>query len=226
MAAVGMVLLTILKIVGWVLLLLLVLLAVLLLAPACVWLKYERETFSVSVGMLGLRIRVWPRPEKKRTAAQQARYEAKQAEKEKKKAENARKKQAAHIKKAPRQKAKLTFAAVCTLAREAKGFVRAVLGALRITHIRFYWTVHAEQAADTALQYGKAQAWLHSGLGVLNNLFWLDFDECRLEPDFTGKREETEYFSCKVSAQLIIIAIAAVKLVLRLKDEDVLDVFL
>ena len=53
MAAVGMVLLTILKIVGWVLLLLLVLLAVLLLAPACVWLKYERETFSVSVGMLG-----------------------------------------------------------------------------------------------------------------------------------------------------------------------------
>ncbi len=224
MAAVGMVLLTILKILGWVLLAAAALLAFVLLVPVEAVLRYERGVFSVSAGMLGIRVRLWPRPEKSLSPRAQARREAKERAKA---AKAAKKKQGGEKpKKQPKEKAKLTFDAVCGLADTAGPFLRAVLGGLRITGIRLYWPVHADDAAATALLYGKTQAWLHAGLALLDRVFWLDFKECRLDPDFTGKQAGTEYFSCKISARLLIIAVAAVKLILRLKDEDVLDAFL
>lgn len=225
MAAVGMILLLILKIIGWILLAILVLLAAVLLVPACVWLRYEKDVFSVSVGLLGIRIQVWPQREKHLSERQQHIRQAKEKAKEEKAAAKAKKKQENGKKKEPGARAKLTLETVCALAGSAGIFLRAVFGALRIRHIRIRWPVHAEDAAATALRYGKAQAWLHTCLALLNRVFWLDFDECRLEPDFTGKQAGTEYFSCKISAQLIIIVIAAVKLVLRLKEEDLLSLF-
>ena len=93
----------------------------------------------------------------------------------------------------------------------------------RIKHICLYLPVQGDDAADTAIKYGKMQAWLHTGLAVINRMLWLEFDEFRLEPDYMGDRAKTERFSCQVSARLIIIVIAAIKLLWLLWTEKILD---
>lgn len=225
MAAAGAVLLTALKVCGILLVaavglcLLVLLLAVLL--PAVVWVRYEKEAFFVQAGLAGLRV---PVIQNSRPAPWLQwllrRLEKKPSGKKKKKTPSAAARPARpqHL-----PALGLTLDEICTIAGGAGRFFRAVLGAIRVTKIRLYLPVHEPDAAATALTYGQTQAWLHGCLGVLNNLIWLDFAECRLDPDFTGDQAGKAYFSCKVSARLIIIGIAAVHFIQLLLEKDILD---
>lgn len=208
----------------WVLLALLVLLAAALLIPVSVWMEYSGGVFRLSAGMLFVKIPILPR--KPLTEQQQKRREAKAARKARKKKPKQDKAVSDKAKTPARQKAKLTVDALCTMAGAAGRFLRAVLGTLRITHIRIFLLVGGEDAADTAVQYGRTNAWLYTALAFLNRVFWLDFEQVRLEPDFTGKLAGSEVFSCKVSARLIIMVIAAVSFVYTLYKEKILDIFL
>lgn len=126
----------------------------------------------------------------------------------------------------PEPKAKLTFDQVVTAVRGAGTFGKRVLAALRVTHIRIYLPVTGADAAETALNYGKAQAWLHGGLAVLNRAVWLEFEECRLEADFLEKGDKKPHFSCQISARLLIIGIAAFRFGWLLWKQDILGVLL
>jgi hypothetical protein len=217
MAAVGAVLLLILKILGIVLAVLLGLLILVLLIPASVWIDYSEKGLTVKAGMLFLKFQLLPaRPKKAKKKKNAAEADAGKHDAAQKKKE----------KKPDREKAKLTFDQIVAAVKGAGRFLKAVLDKMRITHIRILLPITGADAADTAIKYGQAQAWLHSGLAVLNRAVWLDFDECRLVPDYTGKYSDLAHCSCKISAQLIIIAIAGVKLFLLLKDEKVLDAIL
>jgi hypothetical protein len=209
MAAVGAVLLLILKILGIVLAVLVGVFILLLVLPASVWISYQNDALTVKAGMFFIRFKLWPRPEKPK----REKTKVEQAEKEKKPKES-------------KEKIELTVDQICDAVKDTGAFAKKVLGTMRITQIRLYLPISGADAADTALNYGRAQGWLHASLGFLNRLLWLDFKECRLEPDFTGKSAEPAYASCKISAQLIIIGIAGFKLYGKLKDNGILDALL
>lgn len=226
MAAAGAVLLTVLKVCGILLgaaagLCLLVLLLAAAL-PATVRVRYEKEAFWVQAGLGGLRV---PVVKNSRPAPWLQwllrRLEKRPAGRKKKKTPPPAAPRPARPRHLPALG--LTLDEICTLAGGAGRFFRAVLGAVRVTKIRLYLPVHEPDAAATALTYGQAQAWLHGCLGVLNNLIWLEFAECRLDPDFTGDQAGKAYFSCNVSARLIIIGIAAWHFIQLLLDKDILD---
>ena len=206
LAAVGGVLLFLLKVLGILLLVVLALMVLLLLIPFCADVSWEQDTLTVKAGTLGITFPVFQYPKPEPTE------ESKR--KKKKPAE-------------PRKKAKLTLNILCTILRGAGTLIRAVFGALRITHIRVCLGVRGEDPAAAARNYGKLQAWLYPVLGVLDRFIYLQFDELRIVPDF-GSAEPTveDRVSLRISARALFIVVAAVRVLAEFWREKVLDVFL
>lgn len=238
-AAIGAVLLFVLKIIGILLLIVLLLAALLLLCPFCADLCWEHGVLTVKAGALGITFPVFQYPKPEPPPAPEnpappkglkAKFAAWRAERKRKKAEEkARKKAAAEAKKpaSPRKKGKITLEIICTMLRGAGTMTKAVFGALRITKIQVRLGVRGTDPADAARSYGKLQAWLYPLLGVLDHFIWLQFDELRILPDF-GSEEPTveDRVSCRVSAQALFIVIAAVRVLYEFWRKKVLDIFL
>ena len=220
LAAVGGVLLFLLKVLGILLLVVLALMVLLLLIPFCADVSWEQDTLTVKAGALGITFPVfqYPKPEpteeSKRKKKPKKTKAAKKPAKEKKHAE-------------PRKKAKLTLNILCTILRGAGTLIRAVFGALRITHIRVCLGVRGEDPAAAARNYGKLQAWLYPTLGVLDHCFFLEFDQLRVLPDF-GSAQPTvqDMVSFRVSAQALFIVIATVRVLYEFWRKKVLDIFI
>ena len=200
-AAVGGVLLFLLKVLGILLLVVLALMVLLLLIPFCADVSWEQDTLTVKAGALGITFPVFQYPKPEPTE------------------ESKRKKKP--------KKAKLTLNILCTILRGAGTLIRAVFGALRITHIRVCLGVRGEDPAAAARNYGKLQAWLYPVLGVLDRFIYLQFDELRIVPDF-GSAEPTveDRVSLRISAKALFIVVAAVRVLAEFWREKVLDVFL
>ena len=241
-AAIGAVLLFVLKIIGILLLIVLLLAALLLLCPICVDLCWEHGVLTVKAGAIGITFPVFQYPKPEPPPAPEnpappkglkAKFAAWRAERKRKKAEEkARKKAAAEAEKAknpasPRKKGKITLEIICTMLRGAGTMTKVVFGALRITKIQVRLGVRGTDPADAARSYGKLQAWLYPLLGVLDHFIWLQFDELRILPDF-GSEEPTveDRVSCRVSAQALFIVIAAVRVLYEFWRKKVLDIFL
>lgn len=205
--ALGWLLLTLLKIAGVLLLILLVLPALVLLCPLCADVCWEGGVLTVRAGVLGITLPVfqWPAPEKP------AAKEAKRPKKE----------------TAPRRKAKLTLNILVTILRGAGRLTKAVFGSLRVTKIRVCLGVRGEDPAEAARAYGRLNAWLYPSLGVIDRFVYLDFDELRILPDF-GSAEPTvaDRVSFRLSARLLFIVAAALRVLYEFWREKVLDVFL
>lgn len=241
-AAIGAVLLFVLKIIGILLLIVLLLAALLLLCPFCADLCWEHGVLTVKAGALGITFPVFQYPKPEPPPAPEnpappkglkAKFAAWRAERKRKKAEEkARKKAAAEAKKAkkpasPRKKGKITLEIICTMLRGAGTLTKAVFGALRITKIQVRLGVRGTDPADAARSYGKLQAWLYPLLGVLDHFIWLQFDELRILPDFGSEQPTVEdRVSCRVSAQALFIVIAAVRVLYEFWRKKVLDIFL
>ena len=241
-AAIGAVLLFVLKIIGILLLIVLLLAALLLLCPFCADLCWEHGVLTVKAGALGITFPVFQYPKPEPPPAPEnpappkglkAKFAAWRAERKRKKAEEkARKKAAAEAEKAkkpasPRKKGKITLEIICTMLRGAGTMTKAVFGALRITKIQVRLGVRGTDPADAARSYGKLQAWLYPVLGVLDRFLWLQFDELRILPDFgSGQPTVEDRVSCRVSAQALFIVLAAVRVLYEFWCKKVLDIFL
>ena len=241
-AAIGAVLLFVLKIIGILLLIVLLLVALLLLCPFCADLCWEHGVLTVKAGALGITFPVFQYPKPEPPPAPEnpappkglkAKFAAWRAERKREKAEEkARKKAAAEAEKAkkpasPRKKGKITLEIICTMLRGAGTMTKAVFGALRITKIQVRLGVRGTDPADAARSYGKLQAWLYPLLGVLDHFIWLQFDELRILPDFGSEQPTVEdRVSCRVSAQALFIVIAAVRVLYEFWRKKVLDIFL
>ena len=238
LAALGAVLLFILRVIGILLLVVLILLVLLLLCPFCADVCWENDTLTVKAGALGITFPVfqYPKPEpsaqpeepKGFTGRLKAKFRAWRAERKRKKAE---KKAAQPAKpkaeKPPRKKAKITLEILCTMLKGAGTLTKAVFGALRITKIQVRLGVRGEDPAAAARSYGKLQAWLYPVLGVLDRFLWLQFDELRILPDFgSGQPTVEDRVSCRVSAQALFIVLAAVRVLYEFWRKKVLDIFL
>ena len=93
--------------------------------------------------------------------------------------------------------------------------------------IRVCLGVRGEDPAEAARAYGRLNAWLYSSLGVIDRFVYLDFDELRILPDF-GSAEPTvaDRVSFHLSARLLFIVAAALRVLYEFWREKVLDVFL
>ena len=234
--ALGWLLLTLLKIAGVLLLILLVLLALVLLCPLCADVCWEGGVLTVRAGALGITLPVfqWPAPEKPAESEEPKGFWGKlkaklRARREERKRKRAAAKEAKRPKKetAPRRKAKLTLNILVTILRGAGRLTKAVFGSLRITKIRVCLGVRGEDPAEAARAYGRLNAWLYPSLGVIDRFVYLDFDELRILPDF-GSAEPTvaDRVSFHLSARLLFIVAAALRVLYEFWREKVLDVFL
>ena len=191
---------TFLMVLLWVVLGLLALLAVLLIVPAAV---------AVRLKLLGIfSFRLYPMKEK--------------ADRKKKKTppqpESAPKEQPAK----PEPKLHMTFEKVQGILSAAGAFMRRVFRALHFTGIIFILPIHRDDAAQTAVAYGRAQAWVGGAAAALQNFFNLSFRQVRILADFTGEITAGPYFSCKIGASPIIMITAALYALVQLKNEHVL----
>ena len=127
-AAVGGVLLFLLKALGILLLVGLALMVLLLLIPFCADVSWEQGTLTVKAGALGITFPVFQYPKPEPT----------EESKRKKKPKRQKRQRSLPRRKIRRaaQKAKLTLNILCTILRGARALIRAVFGALRITHIQ------------------------------------------------------------------------------------------
>ena len=232
LAALGAVLLFILRVIGILLLVVLILLVLLLLCPFCADLCWEHGVLTVKAGALGITFPVfqYPKPEPppapenpeppKGFGKVKAKFAAWRAERKRKKAEEKARKKAAAAKAnkpaQPRKKAKITLEILCTMLKGAGTLTKAVFGALRITKIQVRLGVRGEDPAAAARSYG-----------VLDRFLWLQFDELRILPDFgSGQPTVEDRVSCRVSAQALFMVLAAVRVLYEFWRKKVLDIFL
>ena len=103
-------------------------------------------------------------------------------------------------------------------AAAAGQFVRRALWSLRIRHVRLVLPVYAPDAAACALACGKAHAELGAAFGLLQNFFRIEVEEVRIEPDFLDQRAEEFALSGQITARLLPLAIAGLRMVFRLAD--------
>lgn len=238
LGALGWLLLTLLKIVGILLLIVLVLLALALLCPFCADFCWENGVVTIRAGVPGITLPVfrWPAPPpagpeepKGFFGKLKAKLRARRAERRRKKAAERAAKEAKKPKKEtpPRKKAKLTLNILVTILRGAGRLTKAVFGSLRVTKIRVCLGVRGEDPAEAARAYGRLNAWLYPSLGVIDRFVYLDFEELRILPDF-GSAEPTvaDRVSFRLSARLLFIVAAAVRVLYEFWHEKVLDVFL
>ena len=217
LAGIGTVLLFLLKGVGILLLVVLVLGLLLMFCPFCADVQWAEGIFQIKAGALGITFPVfrYPAPEKPKK-------EKKKKSKKKPEVESKPKPEAT-----PRKKAKLTLNIVCTILRGAVKLTKAVFGSLRITKINICLGVRGEDPADAARSYGKLNAWLGSALGLLDRFLYLDFEQLRLVPDLGPDQPTVEdRVSFHLSARLLFIVAAALRVLYEFWREKVLDVFL
>lgn len=106
------------------------------------------------------------------------------------------------------------------LLRTAKGGLRLLFKGIWIT-LWVRWPVRAEDAAQTALRYGRANAWIGGAAAVLAHLFQFRLRQLELAPDFLGDKQGKGEISCRITASLPVLAAAAVWTLVQLKKQKV-----
>lgn len=241
---VGAAVLFVLRAAGILLAVVLVLALLALLCPFCADFEWEGDpdgedagTLRVKIGALGLTFPVWqyPAPPEPEGGMPEPGWMGRTWAKLKGKWAAWRRRRAAQKpprpQKAParpRQKARLTLHILCTILRGAGRLTRAVFDALRVTKIRLVWPVGAGAEPDEAARaYGQAHAWLYGMIGVLNRFIYLDFEQLRLVPCIQPDAPvPPARVSFRVSARVLFVFIAAVRVLIEFYREKVLDVFL
>lgn len=180
----------------WILGILLAVLLLLLICPVWVWLRLDYDKFSAKVQILGFKFTVYPLKEK----PEKEKKEPVQQEPPKKKAVK---------KRSPSKRFQLTAEKIVGLIETAGGVMHRLLRALKIRNICVLIPLEGEDAADTALFYGKFSAWFYGGIALLQNFLDMKFESIELIPDFGGDNKYRRSFSCKIgTCPLIILGIA------------------
>lgn len=225
----------VLKILLWVLLGLMALLLVGLVMPVTAALGWSGEKGAeASVWVLGLHIRLWPRREKPEKKAKKSREKRAGKPAGRPAGENASdavpgegatpppEENAQKKVQGAEKRFQFTIETLQGMISLAGGFMRRVLAGLKIHAIRVYLPVHRQDAAATALAVGRLHGVLGAALGALQNLLDLRFEQYDLEPDYTGREQGKAFFSCKITAHSIIMVIAVIWALVRLKKENII----
>ena len=104
------------------------------------------------------------------------------------------------------------------LLRTVRGGLRLLFKGIWVT-VWIRWPIQAEDAARTALLYGKANAWIGGAAAVLAHLFQFRLRQLGLAPDFLGDKQGRGEVSCRITASLPVLAAAPVWTLVPLKKQ-------
>ncbi|HIV87543.1 MAG TPA: DUF2953 domain-containing protein [Candidatus Pygmaiobacter gallistercoris] len=180
-----------------VLLVLVLLLAALLFLPVWVIPELKYDQLTVRLQLLFLTFTVYPFREKKKKKKEQPQREEPPQEQKKQ--------------RSPSAKFEWTASRVVRLAADAAGILRMALAALRVRKIRILLPLQGEDAADTALFYGRFSGWFYGLIAALQNFMDLKFEQIELIPDFAGENKYRRSFYCKIGATPFIMLVVMVK---------------
>lgn len=205
-----------LAVVGWSLLAVFLLLLVLLLFPVSVPIELQQDQVVIKLKVLFLTFQLYPKREKQEAKTPgkesgQPAAESKQHTDEKEQAQATSEK-----------KSRLDLSQLAQLVSTACWLMRIVFRLIQIRDIRIVYPVQREDAAQTAIQYGRINAYLGSTLGVLQNFLNMHFKQVDILPDFNGNCKYQRYFYCKLQAIPLIMIVAALYALVRLKGEKVI----
>lgn len=182
------VVLTILKVLGWVLLGLLALIVALLFVPAKACFSYESSRLLVRAGALGFWIEIYDSAKKKEPKES---GESTQPEESEPKLE-------------AKTKSEPDIELLKTMISAGGRAVVRVLRGLRIRHICVTLIAHGFDPYETGVKTGKIWAGIGAALTLLRSI-WRDLGVDRLEviPDFMGEHKGCESISCEISSMSI-----------------------
>ncbi len=80
-----------------------------------------------------------------------------------------------------------------------------LLRGVEVRRLTVFWTVTGDDAADTAVAYGRRMALANNLLGLARQYLSIRADSLRMEPDFTGQMAEKRIFSCQIQTRPYII---------------------
>ena len=80
-----------------------------------------------------------------------------------------------------------------------------LLRGVQVNKLQVFWTVTGEDAADTAVAYGRRIALSNNLLTLARQYLTIRAESLRLEPDFTGTLAGKRIFSCQIRTRPYII---------------------
>lgn len=80
-----------------------------------------------------------------------------------------------------------------------------LLKGVQVNRLQVFWTVTGEDAADTAVAYGRRIALSNNLLTLARQYLTIRAQSLCLEPDFTGTLAEKRIFSCQIRTRPYII---------------------
>lgn len=212
-----------LRVLLWVLAGLLVLLLIALVLPVGAQIVWEKGALTVYARAAFVRLRVYPFAERKKKAKPgkkrpvRPKQPPQQSAAEDKTGGGASPKPAgAKPAREPPIRLEFTLNTIRALASTAGGLIRRVLRGIRVHEVTLRLPVHGQDAADTALRYGRINALLHTTLAAVSNLMRVECKQLALAADFTDEYKGQEYFSCKITTRLIIMVTAGIWALYRL----------
>lgn len=80
-----------------------------------------------------------------------------------------------------------------------------ILSKIRVRHLVVCWSITGEDAADTAIRYGREIGFWNTLLALAQDKLDLRADRLQLEPDFTGKLAKSRRLACQITVRTYII---------------------
>ncbi len=203
------VLLFLLKLIGWTLLTVVVIVLVVLLCPFIIGVKYELEKIVVWVRFLGIKINVYPL----------SKWMEKIIENRKNKKPKPEKKKKEDDKEEVQEKPKRNWRAAIEKQKKLAVAIKEALGVffwhIRVRNVRLCLPVHTEDAADTAMRCGQVQAAIGTVRAMLEGRVHVQYKQLEVVPDFTGDLSKAMFFTCKISLKPVIIVMMSIKFLQR-----------
>lgn len=95
-----------------------------------------------------------------------------------------------------------------------------LLKGVQVNRLQVFWTVTGEDAADTAVAYGRRIALSNNLLTLARQFLTIRAESLRLEPDFTDTLAEKRIFSCQIRTRPYIILMILFYLMRRDEQGD------
>ncbi|MEG0877553.1 MAG: DUF2953 domain-containing protein [Oscillospiraceae bacterium] len=189
----------------WIFIIIVAIILLLLFLPVCVAVKYDYDELTVKLKILFLSFTLYPMKEKEQ--------EEKDAQEEPPQSPQPKKK----------QKAKFPdFEKLAGLVSTAGMAMKIIFKGIYFTKATIIYPVHCEDAADTAINYGKTHAYLGAAIATLRNYLHISFKELNIIPDFTGEYKYRRYFYCNIWGTPFIIVVAGIYAFKRILKEKLI----
>ncbi len=202
----------VLKVLLWIFLTLLGLLFLALVLPVCLQVEYKNENFTAKLRVLFFRFTLYPPKEEAPPAPEAEPPCAKAQEEPDAKPAKAKKK----------HKRSITVDDIVAMVSTAGAAMRIILRGIWFRRIRLVLPIAQESPDQTAIAYGKAQAYVGGVVATLRNFLNLHFKSVKIIADFNHEFTNQTYFYCNIVATPFIIVVAAIYAFFRLREEKVL----